>query len=59
MNPKKIIRKILRGDLDFKPSSAKAVRIAIAESLVIFFEKLNTLQENPPEKKEVKENESS
>jgi hypothetical protein len=45
MNPKKICRKIDRGDLDFKPSSSKAVRMAIAISLVKFFEGLKNLRE--------------
>lgn len=45
MNPKKICRKIDRGDLSFKLSDSKLIRMAIAISLVKFFEGLKALRE--------------
>lgn len=61
MNTRKIFRKIGRGDRDFTPSSAKSVRIAIAESLVLFFEQLKQLpdtneKEQPNECETTQEN---
>lgn len=46
MNFKKIWRKIERGDWDFGPNDAWGIRMAIAESLVVFFARLKELRDS-------------